>query len=460
MTGLRVQSIAARLVTLHVLAIIAASICLPLVLQLLLSSAAGELQQRALREQAREVARHLRRDGDDRWRLDLPLAAQAQYVRGLGRYAYTVVDAEGRTLLTSRDDEVAIGARDTLRPTAHFFQQHRGQVKLAAISLPVDAEGQRVWVQAAQDMAHRDALVDDIVNGFLPKVGWVTVPTLALLLMVDLWIFRRALRPLMDASRMATRIGPTATEIRLPTRDMPREVLPLITAVNQALDRLALGFRAQREFTADAAHELRTPLAILRTHVDLMRDQSVAATLRQDIETMSRLVDQMLDIAELDTLVIEQAERADLHAVCADVASFLAPLAVKQGREIAVTGAGGPIWVHGNSEALFHAVRNLAENALRHTRPGSAVELEVTAEGAVRVLDSGPGVPESERGLIFQRFWRRHRRHDGNAGLGLSIVARIAAAHGGTVSVANRPQGGAAFTLDLSGGARQLEPAN
>jgi signal transduction histidine kinase len=96
---------------------------------------------------------------------------------------------------------------------------------------------------------------------------------------------------------------------------------------------------------------------------------------------------------------------------------------------------------------LGQAVRNLVENALAHTPSGSTVEIEVTAEPAIYVRDQGPGVAEAERELIFRRFWRRDRRRSGSSGLGLSIVSRIAEAHGGSVSVTNQPTGGAAFVL-------------
>src|SRR5207237_5715744 len=141
---------------------------------------------------------------------------------------------------------------------------------------------------------------------------------LLFLLAIDIVIFRRALRPLLKASEMAKKINPTRTDIRLPPEEIPKEILPLVEAVNQALDRLEQGFRVQREFTADAAHELRTPLAILRTRIDTLADQKVSKVLREDIEGMSRIVSQLLDIAELDTLVVDPLEQADLHAVCAE----------------------------------------------------------------------------------------------------------------------------------------------
>jgi signal transduction histidine kinase len=232
---------------------------------------------------------------------------------------------------------------------------------------------------------------------------------------------------------------------------MPQEVVPLVRAVNQALDRLEEGFRGQREFTADAAHELRTPLAILRTQIDMIADRELAKSLRDDIESMSRLVNQLLDIAELETFVISEGEIADLTTIATDVAAYIAPLALSQHRTVAVTGARHPVPVRGNADTLCRAVRNLVENALAHTAPGTTVEISVASAGELRVADRGPGVPSAEREQIFQRFWRRDRRRVGSAGLGLAIVKRIAEMHGATVSVADRQGGGAIFTIRFPG---------
>src|SRR6202011_1858818 len=130
-----------------------------------------------------------------------------------------------------------------------------------------------VWVQAAEALANRDVLIDDIVEDFFKNVGWITLPILLVLLVTDIAIFRRALLPLRQASETAQQMGPAPIDVRLPVNEIPSEVRPLVSAVTQARDRLDQGFRIQREFTADAAHELRTPLSILRTRVDTLEDQ-------------------------------------------------------------------------------------------------------------------------------------------------------------------------------------------
>src|SRR5262249_19744964 len=166
----------------------------------------------------------------------------------------------------------------------------------------------------------------------------------------------------------------------------------------------------------------------------------------QDVEGMGRIVGQLLDIAELDTLVIDPAERADLQSVCSEVAELVAPLALAQSKDIALD-ANGSVWVIGNPDMLYRAIRNLAENAINPTPPGTTVEIVVKPEGTVSILDHGPGIKDDEREFLFRRFWRRDRRRAGSAGLGLSIVRRIAEAHAASIVVENRPTGGASFSL-------------
>jgi len=110
-------------------------------------------------------------------------------------------------------------------------------------------------------------------------------------------------------------------------------------------------------------------------------------------------------------------------------------------------GAAAPVWVKGNAEMIKRAIRNLAENAIRHAPKATLVEFVVEENGTVRVQDRGPGISNEERELIFQRFWRRNRNQQGSSGLGLSIVQRIAELHGATIDVQNRTAGGAQFSL-------------
>ena len=448
---MKFRSVVSRIIALHLVAIAVTSICMPLALYMMLNYAAQELHHRALREQAAEILRYLDRGPDGAAQLLLPAALAHFYSEAYGRSAYAVLDPAGRVLFSSVAGNRAI---TRARPQANpfeYFTLHREGTDIFGVTVTADIGGQPLMLQVSEDLGHRDVLIDDIVAEFFTRVSWITAPILLLLLVIDVVIFRRALRPIIAASALAERIGPARTELRLPERGMPQEVVPLVRAVNQALDRLEEGFRGQREFTADAAHELRTPLAILRTQIDMIADRELAKSLRDDIESMSRLVNQLLDIAELETFVISEGEIADLTTIATDVAAYIAPLALSQHKTVAVTGARHPVLVRGNADTLGRAVRNLVENALVHTAPGTTVEISVAGAGELRVMDRGPGVPSAEREQIFQRFWRRDRRRVGSAGLGLAIVKRIAEMHGATVSVSDRQGGGAIFTIRFPG---------
>ena len=441
------KSIFSRIIFLHVIALVITAIVMPVVLYWFFKWAANDLHDQAMREQAQLVAHYLGLRADGSWTLDLPPALEDIYSQAVGRYAYAVVDDAGRVLFSSSKDRSPIFVADPRSSDIAYLETRRGKAAISGVSLLKEVDGRKVWVQVGEDLAHRDVIVDDIVADFFKRVGWITLPMLLSLLAIDIVIFRRALRPLLNASELAKKINPRRTDIRLPLEEMPKEILPLVQAVNQALDRLEAGFRVQREFTADAAHELRTPLTILRSRVDTLADRGISKVLHKDIEGMARIVTQLLDIAELETLSIDPLEKADLRAICAEVAEFAAPLALAQGKNIALSGSDAAVWVNGNAEMLSRAIRNLVENAINYSPPGTTVEIVVEDSGIVRVLDEGPGIKEDERELIFQRFWRRDRRRTEGAGLGLSIVQRIADTHAATISVENRPTGGARFSL-------------
>ena len=444
------RSIFSRIIFLHVIALVITAIFMPLVLYYFFKWAANDLHDQAMREQAELVAHYLVLRPDGSWTLDLPPALHDVYSQAVGRYAYAVLDDSGRVLFSSLKDRSPIFSADPRSSDVAYLETRRGNAAVSGVSLVKEMDGRSVWVQVGEDLAHRDVITDDIVADFFKRVGWITLPMLLFLLAIDIVIFRRALRPLLNASEMAKKINPNRTDVRLPPEEIPKEILPLVQAVNQALDRLEAGFRMQREFTADAAHELRTPLTILRSRVDTLADRGVSKALHQDIEGMARIVSQLLDIAELESFSIDPHEKADLRTICAEVAEFAAPLALAKGKNIALSGSDASVWVNGNPEMLSRAIRNLVENAINYAPPGTTVEIVVEGSGMVRVLDEGPGIKEEERALIFQRFWRRDRRRTGNAGLGLSIVQRIADTHAATISVENRPTGGANFSLSFA----------
>ena len=451
---IRFKSILSRIVVLHVIAVAITSVLMSVALSWLLTVAANNIHNEAMEGQAQAIARQLSKGPDGRLSLELPPDLQGLYSQPYGRYSYAVVDESGTVLFSSLKDRRSIFPVSPQDPAVRF-ERPAGATQISGASLRRVIGTQTVYVQAAEDLSNRDVIIDDIVADFYKNVGWITLPILLILLVVDIAIFRRALFPLKTASDIAQQIGPARTDVRLPIEGLPGEVRPLVQAINQALDRLDQGFRSQREFTADAAHELRTPLSVLRARIDMLGSQGDAVTLlKADIEAMSRIVGQLLDIAELDAVQLDSGERADLRAACAEVLESVAPLALQSGREIALLGASGPVWVHGNAEMIKRAIRNLADNSIKHTPPHTAVEFSVEQNGVLAVRDHGPGIPTADQEHIFRRFWRRDRNKPASTGLGLSIVHRIVELHGGTIRIVNGPEHGAEFLIQF----RRAEP--
>ena len=434
----RISSLQSRIILFHLLAILLAATAVPLANYLVINRSADLFEGRILRSHAEQIARYLVKDAEGQWRLALPPDLSAFYGQELEGLSYAVRGQGGRLIIISGKDSDA--ARAT--PTPRLSQMSRDGAQVYAVSVNHDG----LSVTVAQNAQYPDVIFDDIVTDYLSRIGWFTVAILALLLAVDIVIIRRALHPVVRASRIASAIDPKRTGLRLPLAAMPRELLPLIVAVNEALDRLEKGMRLQQEFTADAAHELRTPLAVLRARVDSLPEQKGLAALKSDIDVMSHVVSQLLEIAELENASLRIDDRVDLYAVAADVVSMIAGVAIAQGKEVALTG--GPVLVRGNEAMIFRAIRNLADNAIKHTESGSEVIVDVREDGTVRVLDKGPGVPPAERALMVRRFWRARRDQDG-AGLGLSIVSRIAELHGAKLGISDRDGGGAVFSLSF-----------
>lgn len=445
----RFKSILSRIIWLHVLAIGMAAIATPLATYFLLSATATSFENQMLRAHAATIGNYLTVSGDGQWKLDLPVDLVTFYVRNFDGFAYSVVDYSNNVLFSSQLERAQRFGDADRRNSPSYFHRQTGNSAYYGASFPVMRDGRTVWVQVTQDLEHPDVIVDDIVADYLARVAWFTIPIMVLLLVCDIFVVRRALRPVTRASAMARSINPERMDIRLPVDDVPDEVLPLVDAMNQAMSRLEKAFRLQREFTADAAHELRTPLAVLRARVETLPDQQSVAVLRNDLEAMTRTVDGLLEVAEFEAASVDLKETVDLRGVCADVAAGLAPIAIAQNKEVALTGSETPKRVRGNAAMLHQAIRNLAENALRHTPVGTTVEINVSDNGDVSVLDEGPGVSTDERELIFRRFWRRDRRSTSGAGLGLAIVARIVEAHAGKIEVKHRPMGGAIFSVSL-----------
>jgi signal transduction histidine kinase len=162
---------------------------------------------------------------------------------------------------------------------------------------------------------------------------------------------------------------------------------------------------------------------------------------------MNRLVDQLLRVARLDAVALDVSDRVDLNEVAADVVAGMAPWSLAQNKSIAFHGDDKPVVVRGNRYAIGDAIRNLVENAVAHTAPGTEVNVGTSADARVSISDRGPGIPPDQRSHVFERFWRGRGTGSAGAGLGLAIVGEIMKAHHGSVTADDNPGGGMVFTL-------------
>jgi signal transduction histidine kinase len=271
------------------------------------------------------------------------------------------------------------------------------------------------------------------------------IPLSVLLLFFNVEIVRRMLLPLERAVAEVDALDPGDPSRRLHQPESPVEVSLLLASMNRALGRVERAIEVLRQFTADAAHELRTPLAAMILTIERLPSSAERRKLTEDAIAMSRLIGQMLDLARTDALEDMRRHRCSLHDVASHVATDMAPVAIGLGRSIRYRNEGS-VTVEGRGEMLERAVRNLVENALAHTPPGSEVEIVAGPGPSIAVRDHGPGIPVDIRQRVFERFWRADRQRDG-AGLGLAITKRIMEACGGRIEIADPAGDGARVTL-------------
>jgi signal transduction histidine kinase len=414
------------------------------------SEAADSFGLEMLRYRTSELAQHLVRTPNGRAILNLPPDLARVYRDKQGANLYAIKTASGQILASGKEIADQFVRWQVERTPHNFRLEEFGprQDDYYGLTVIEDSPIGPVAVAVAHS-SDADAIAVAMLKFFARRIAWM-IPIFALVtLLIGAWSIRAGLRPVAAISRRAAEIDPGSGKVRLPTEGLPSELLPLVRAVNSAFDRLQEGFAVQRRFTANAAHELRTPLTMLTAGLDEIADGPSVAKLRADVARMNRLVAQLLRVARLDAIPINVSARVDLGEIAAQVVEYLAPWAITQEKAIGLDNPGRPVFVTGNAEEMSDAIRNIVENAVLHTPPGTEVSVSVSPEGAVTVNDRGPGIPADDRSHVFRRFWRGKGTVTPGAGLGLSIVAEIVRLHGGVVEIADAPGGGASFKLQF-----------
>jgi signal transduction histidine kinase len=374
--------------------------------------------------------------------MDLPAREAWKFQVAPTELKYRVLDAQGHLLLASA------GAENDGPWLAGNLTEAIGKIeettidgKRFSVATQQMLRDRKVfYVQTATSARFVEALVSVKVRP-IPDIVWVIFLMAITIFGLALpFTIRRALKPLRVLSDAAARITPRNLKMRLSVSDVPNEIRPLIETFNEALGRLENGFLVQQQFLAAAAHELQTPLTLIRGQIELQPEIQEKDRLFREIDLMSRQVRQLLHLAEVcEAQNFSFAEVSSVD-VAHDVVAYLARKA--DGKQVTLhieePGTLAPIWA--DKSALFILLKNIIENAI-NASPAYGIVLLTIDETSIRICDEGSGIPNDHLPLLFKRFWRAPgARHDGT-GLGLAICWEIAQAHDWRLTVSSRAIG-------------------
>lgn len=378
---------------------------------------------------------------------------------------FSIVDLEKGTLVAASEDDLARAALHiaAFAPETNgslVTSKGRGTDDTIVAITEVTPAGRVLVVTAGNSFRWDD--IASFFTVFAPAMIPMLLPAFIGATIAVPVLVRRTLAPLDPLTALARTIDISKSQQRLPYAGLDPAFVPLIHSINAALERLDKGLEQQRLYAANAAHELRTPVAILRTRVDTLPPGPIKLDLQRDTQRIATLVEQLLSIARLGQHQVNLDETVDLNAIARDVAADLAPLALRSGKRVAFEGTSVPIVVKGHARSLSSAIANLIDNALRAEPDGGQVDVIVQSAGIVDVVDHGDGISDADADKVFEPFWRKSEAPPGT-GLGLAIVRAVMVQHGGAASVMQTRGGGATFRLTFPGAsscARQSESRN
>jgi two-component system sensor histidine kinase TctE len=406
-------------------------------------SLAERAHDRALIEIARDVSLHLR-GFDGALALHLPEEARrALFPDTPGRVAFEVSTADGRLVAGE-----AIAPPERAAPGPNGERLYDGQlgarpVRIVQLAVPAEAPSGRpaALVRVAETTEKRDELAREILLREL-------VPQLLLVLIAGLVVWYGVVRGLAPLQHLSRALAARSHRDRSPLSDegVPGEVRPLLASINDLLARLDQALTLQGRFIADAAHQLKTPIAALHAQLELARREPDPARLREVVEAaypglerLSRLASQLLSLArnEPEAAGTVRLVPLDLNALGLEVATQWVPEALKRGIDLGFEGSTDPAMVRGDAGRVRELLDNLLDNAVRYSRDNGRITVRVLAAPApaLEVSDDSPGIPPEERERVFERFHRLLGTHRDGSGLGLAIAREIARIHGAEIAL-------------------------
>jgi two-component system sensor histidine kinase TctE len=411
---------------------------------------AREAYDRSLIEVAHEIALHVRSNGG-KLELELPDAARRVLLSDPSdRIYFSIIAEDGATIagdkLPAPNGAVAKGPRAEVL----YDGSVQGEaVRVVQMRMDANAAAGRpaALIRVAETEGKRNELAREILLS-------VIVPQLLLILIVGsiVWVgVSHGLSPLMRLQRAVASRSPHDRS-PVAVSEVPGEVRPLLNSINDLLQRLDRALTLQSRFVADAAHQLKTPVAALQAQIELaLRDDDPARLrasiqiLQSGLDRLSRLVSQLLSLArnEPEGAASVRLELLDLNALTLDVTSRWVPEALEHAIDLGFEGAGSPVMIEGDAGRLSELFDNLLDNAIRYSTPNGRVTVHVGAEPApyVSVNDDGPSIPPPERNRVFERFHRLLGTSRDGSGLGLAIAQEIARIHGAEITLADDADG-------------------
>ena len=379
----------------------------------------------------------------------MPPAAQAILREdNKDKFYYQVIDSKGQLIAGDYGVPCIKASHATSNP--HFFNSKidGSSARIAYMKYPVPGTSHDwVLIQVAETVLKRQDLTNEITIAVVtPQVVLILLAALAVWLGVSRGLCRFA-----NCSRgyfQSEPVGFSPVDEAL----APNEIRSLVAAINDLLGRLNKDIEAQRRFVANAAHQLRTPLAGLKTQSELASRQSdpehVSHALKQihsSAARVTRLVNQLLSLAKFEPtgLQMKQFDCVDLNSIARDATRELVPAALIKAIDLGFESSETPALIEGDDAGVYELIINLIDNAVRYTQNGGKVTVKISVKDKVSLLveDNGPGIPEEERERVFERFYRVLGNNVSGSGLGLAIVQEIAEVHQAKVSISQEENG-------------------
>jgi two-component system sensor histidine kinase TctE len=383
------------------------------------------------------------------------------------RVFYEVTTARGGRIFGNSKLPVPVGLR---RPEAvsaglagqadtTYFNIHVGQAPVRAASVTItvpDSNGDRATVTVGETIAKRNAVVRSILSAVLPIESGLLI-----LAGISIWIaVRSTLRSMDTLAGELARVEPEALRPLVAAEPIPQEVAPLVNALNTLIARLAEARDASTRFVANAAHQLRTPLAAIQLQTqralrepDPKQRQEALVAADKAVQRLGHLTHQLLSLARAEPGgVPAQTEDVDVALLAREEVEHWADAAIARDMDLGYEGPIAGLCVNGDRQLLGELIGNLLDNAIRYGRPGGRITLRLLAAPLrLSVEDDGPGIPAAERGRVLERFYRLPTTAESGSGLGLTIANEIAARHGARLEITDGPGGtGTAVTITYS----------